>query len=194
MTLPSTRGRFLKTFSARFLVLAWIDIFLKRTWGRLLKHTWFWNLNNSVKFHFIDIKFTEVKRFSSFNQIRRRQNRSPKLCQKSSGQCSDSAFERSKNWPLKVAILISSSAMKFTYWFGYFLNEIQTPQLWKVWCLYACIEAVLRGLPIERGVQLGLGEGPIKSGSNFPTPRRPLVPRHAHWPILTHWALFCGQL
>ena len=38
-------------------------------------------------------------------------------------------------------------------------------------------------VPMESGVQLG--QGPIKSGSNVPTPRVPSVPRHAHWFVLT---------
>ena len=32
-------------------------------------------------------------------------------------------------------------------------------------CMYVCIEVALRGVPMERGVQLGLGEGPSKVGS-----------------------------
>ena len=42
---------------------------------------------------------------------------------------------------------------------------------------------------MESGIQLDLGEGPIKSGSNVPTPREPLVPRCPHWLILVHGAL-----
>ena len=50
--------------------------------------------------------------------------------------------------------------------------------------VYVCIKVVLRGVPMEKDVQLGLGEGPIKSGSNVPTSRVPLVPSHANWLIL----------
>ena len=52
--------------------------------------------------------------------------------------------------------------------------------------VYVCIEIALHGMPMERDVQLGLGEGPIKSGSNVPIPAVPLIPRHARWLILTH--------
>ena len=38
--------------------------------------------------------------------------------------------------------------------------------------MYVCLEVALCGVPMERGVQLGLAEGPIKSGSNVPTQPR----------------------
>ena len=56
--------------------------------------------------------------------------------------------------------------------------------------MYVCIEVALRGVPMGSRVQLGLGEGPIKSGSNVPTPRVPSVPRHARWLILAHCVCF----
>ena len=34
-----------------------------------------------------------------------------------------------------------------------------------------CIEVVHHGVPMGSGIQLGLGEGPIKSESNVPTPQ-----------------------
>ena len=37
--------------------------------------------------------------------------------------------------------------------------------------MYLCIKVSLCGVPMESCTQLGLGEGPIKSGSNVPTPR-----------------------
>ena len=42
-----------------------------------------------------------------------------------------------------------------------------------------CIEAALCGFPMEGGVQLGLGEGPMKSGSNVSNLWVPSVPCHA---------------
>ena len=36
---------------------------------------------------------------------------------------------------------------------------------------YVCLEVALRGAPMESDVQLGQGEGPIKSGPNVPTAR-----------------------
>ena len=36
--------------------------------------------------------------------------------------------------------------------------------------LYVCIEVAFRGVPMKSSVQLGLGDGPVKSGSNVPTP------------------------
>ena len=37
------------------------------------------------------------------------------------------------------------------------------------WDVYVCIEVALREVPMGLGVLQGLGEGPIKSGSNVPT-------------------------
>ena len=48
--------------------------------------------------------------------------------------------------------------------------------------MYVCIKVALRGVPMESGVQLGLG--PIKSGSNVPTLQVPSVPRHTGWFVL----------
>ena len=48
-------------------------------------------------------------------------------------------------------------------------------------CMYVCIEVALRGVPMEKGVQLGQGEGldpgggAHPNGSNIPTPRVPSV-------------------
>ena len=55
--------------------------------------------------------------------------------------------------------------------------------------MYVCIEVALREVPMGSGIQLGLGEGPIKGRSNVPTPQVPSVPCHAHWLILTHWCV-----
>ena len=37
--------------------------------------------------------------------------------------------------------------------------------------MYVCIEVALLGVPMARVVQLGLVEGPIKSGSNVSAPQ-----------------------
>ena len=50
--------------------------------------------------------------------------------------------------------------------------------------MYVSIRVALLGVPVEKGVQLGLGEGPVKSGSNVPTPPVLLVLRHTHGLIL----------
>ena len=52
--------------------------------------------------------------------------------------------------------------------------------------MYVCIELALREMHIGSAVQLGLGERPIKSGSNVPTPLVPSIPRHTRWLILAH--------
>ena len=49
----------------------------------------------------------------------------------------------------------------------------------KTLCVYVCLEFALRGVSLERGVQRGLGEGPIRSGSNVQTPQY-------HWYRVTH--------
>ena len=43
-------------------------------------------------------------------------------------------------------------------------------------------------LPIEKGAQVGLGEGPITSGSNVPNPLVPSVPRPARLRILAQYS------
>ena len=53
--------------------------------------------------------------------------------------------------------------------------------------LYVGIEVALHGVPMERDVQLGLGEGPVKSGSNDPT-RADTVSRM----LACTWALVCA--
>ena len=58
-------------------------------------------------------------------------------------------------------------------------------------CMYEYIQRLpFVELPMKSGVQLGLGEGSIKSGSNVPTPWVPSVPRHARWHVLTHYCVF----
>ena len=58
--------------------------------------------------------------------------------------------------------------------------------------IYVCIEVALCGEPMEKGVQLDLGRGPIE-GSNVPTPRVPYVPHHTLWCMITQCA-FCSPL
>ena len=61
--------------------------------------------------------------------------------------------------------------------------------------MYVCIEVALCGVPMGLGVQLGLGKGPIKIGSNVPTLRVSSVPYFARWVILAHCVCaFCSQL
>ena len=52
---------------------------------------------------------------------------------------------------------------------------------------YVCIEVALSGVPMGSGVQLGVEEGLIKSGSNVPTPPVPFVSRHTRWLILIQY-------
>ena len=47
--------------------------------------------------------------------------------------------------------------------------------------------SMYRGCPLWRAHGIGRPTGPVKSGSNVPTPRVPSIPRHARWVILTHW-------
>ena len=56
--------------------------------------------------------------------------------------------------------------------------------------MYVCIEVALCGVHMGSGVQLGLEERPIESGSNVPAPQVPLVPRHGRWFILAHCVCF----
>ena len=63
-------------------------------------------------------------------------------------------------------------------------------------CMYICSEvALLCGVPIERGVQLGLGKGPIKSGSPMSQPRGYHRSRVTHTgSYLANVCAFCNQL
>ena len=58
-------------------------------------------------------------------------------------------------------------------------------------CMYVCIEVTLCGIAHGIGHPTGPGGGAHqKSGSNFPNPRVPSVPRHACWLILAHLVCF----
>ena len=57
--------------------------------------------------------------------------------------------------------------------------------------MYVPIEVAHQGVPMGSGVQLGLGEGPIKSGSNVSTPR---VPHVTHADSYSRKSAFCRQL
>ena len=67
----------------------------------------------------------------------------------------------------------------------YFFNSWSKKQ-----CMYVGIEVALCGLPME-GRPTGPGEGPIKSGSNVPTPRVPSVPRHTDSYSRTTMSFMC---
>ena len=55
--------------------------------------------------------------------------------------------------------------------------------------MYQCIEVALRGVPMGSGVQLGLGEGPIKVGP-ISQPRGIIDTRHSRWTVLAHLCAF----
>ena len=55
--------------------------------------------------------------------------------------------------------------------------------------MYVCLEVALRVVPMERGVQLGLGEEPFK-WVQCPNPTGTIGPRLARWLILTHMCTF----
>ena len=50
------------------------------------------------------------------------------------------------------------------------MEKLFSSQNWLIECMYVCIEVALCRVHMGSGVQLGLEEGPIKSGSNVPTP------------------------
>ena len=50
------------------------------------------------------------------------------------------------------------------------INMCEIAGLIYMYRMYVYIEVALCGVPMESGIQLGLGEGPIISGSNVPTP------------------------
>ena len=103
------------------------------------------------------------------------------------GMLSKCLSSLSLKWPLNTFFKLVFATLKAQRWnenkiFNrpLLLKQIQRIDPWvfdmlcqMTWpsvCIYVCIEVALCGLPMERGVQLGLGEMPFKSGNNAPTP------------------------